>query len=163
MTSLAPILFSYASENNKSIYIIGSKQKEIENTIKIFSIKYPNLNIIGYRNGYFYSDNELEQEINKICVINPDFIIIGMGVNNQEKVLLKIKQNHYKGIGFTCGGFIHQTSLNKISYYPKWIDKYNLRFIYRMHKEQHTRKRYLKAGVVFPFIFIKEKINTFLK
>ena len=58
----------------------------------------------------------------------------------QEQFLIKVKRIGYQGIGFTCGGFIHQTSKNEIDYYPAWIDKINLRFIYRMYKEKHTRK-----------------------
>lgn len=160
MTSLAPVLFTYAIQNNKSIYIIASKQHEIENAVRIILEKFPTLNIIGYRNGYFTSPDELDAEIIKINTLNPDFLIIGMGVINQEKVLLKFKQHNFKGIGFTCGGFIHQTSKNFITYYPEWIDKWNCRFIYRMYKEKHTRKRYIKASIKFPLLFIYEKIKT---
>ena len=76
----------------------------------------------------------------------------------QEKFLLKVKNAGYLGIGFTCGGFIHQTSRNEIDYYPTWVDKTNLRFVYRMWKEPHTRKRYVTAGLLFPVRFIAEKI-----
>ncbi|MDV3112793.1 glycosyltransferase, partial [Segatella copri] len=51
-----------------------------------------------------------------------------------------------------------QTSKNEIDYYPAWVDKTNLRFIYRMWKEPHTRKRYVMAGLLFPVRFIAEKI-----
>ena len=76
----------------------------------------------------------------------------------QEKFLLKVKNAGYPGVGFTCGGFIHQTSKNEIDYYPAWVDKTNLRFVYRMWKEPHTRKRYVMAGLLFPARFIAEKI-----
>ena len=67
----------------------------------------------------------------------------------------------YQGISFTCGGFIHQTSKNEIDYYPAWVDKTNLRFVYRMWKEPHTRKRFLIAGLLFPAKFIAERIFGF--
>ena len=35
---------------------------------------------------------------------------------------------------------------------------YDLRFVYRMWKEPHTRKRYLMAGLLFPTKFIAERI-----
>lgn len=157
MTSMAPLLFEYASENNKSIYIVASKQEEIEIAVQIFKSRYPNLKIIGYRNGYFSSDEEKNNEATHIIKLNPDFIIVGMGIVKQEEFLLKVKDMGYKGIGFTCGGFIHQTSTNKIEYYPLWIDKLNLRFVYRMIKEKHTRKRYFKAMFLFPIMFIYER------
>ena len=49
--------------------------------------------------------------------------------------------------------------MNEINYYPKWIDKYNLRFLYRMYKEPHTRMRYLKAGIIFPLRFVWERLT----
>lgn len=157
-TSLAPKLFKHAAKYNKTIYIIASKQKQIESSVSIFKKQYPNIQIIGFRNGYFNSKDEMEAEAENIAKINPDFLIVGMGVIAQEKFLLMVKEKGYSGIGFTCGGFIHQTSENKINYYPKWVNKLNLRFMYRMYKEKHTRKRYFQAAFIFPIKFIYEKI-----
>lgn len=76
---------------------------------------------------------------------------------------VRVKNAGYHGIGFTCGEFIHQLAMNKINYYPAWINKYNLRFLYRMYKEPHTRKRYLKAGIFSPFTFCMGKIDWEIK
>lgn len=157
MTSLAPELLKYAEEHNKTIYIVASKQEEVERAVEIFKERYPKLNFAGYRNGYFSSEKEQNDEAAYITQLNPDFLIVGMGALMQERFLLKVKESGYKGIGFTCGGFIHQTSKNEIDYYPAWIDRMNLRFIYRMYKEKHTRKRYLQAAFIFPARFIYER------
>lgn len=158
MTSIAPELLQYAEEKQKSIYIVASKQEQVERAIDIFKESYPNLIIAGYRNGYFSSEKEIEEEAIKIVKKKTDFVIIGMGILMQEKFLLKVKQAGFEGIGFTCGGFIHQTAKNEINYYPAWVNRMNLRFIYRMYKEKHTRKRYLQAAFLFPAKFIWEKL-----
>ena len=158
MTSMAPELFAYAAEHGKSVYIVASKQEQVEKAVEIFRERYPKVKFAGYRNGYFASEEEMNQEARHIMELNPDFLIVGMGALMQEKFLLKVKRAGYQGIGFTCGGFIHQTSKNEIDYYPAWVDKTNLRFLYRMWKEPHTRKRYLMAGLLFPAKFIAERI-----
>lgn len=158
MTSLAPLLLQHAAETGKTIYIVASKQDEVKRAIEIFKERYPNLKFAGYRNGYFSDEIEQDKEAAHITQLNPDFLIVGMGTLMQEKFLLKVKNAGFQGIGFTCGGFIHQTSKNEIDYYPAWIDKLNLRFIYRMYKEKHTRKRYLIAAFIFPYRFIIERI-----
>lgn len=158
MTSMAPELFAYAAEHGKTIYIVASKQEQVEKAVEIFRERYPNVKFAGHRNGYFANENEMEQEAKHIAELNPDFLIVGMGALMQEKFLLKVKHAGYQGIGFTCGGFIHQTSRNEIDYYPSLVDKTNLRFVYRMWKEPHTRKRYVMAGLLFPARFIAEKI-----
>lgn len=158
MTSMAPELFAYAAKYGKTIYIVASKQEQVEKAVEIFRERYPNVKFVGYRNGYFASEEEMAQEARHITELNPDFLIVGMGALMQEKFLLKVKHADYQGIGFTCGGFIHQTSKNEIDYYPAWVDKTNLRFLYRMWKEPHTRKRYLTAGFLFPARFIAESV-----
>lgn len=158
MTSMAPELFAYVAKHGKAIYIVASKREQVEKAVEIFHERYPKVKFTGYRNGYFANEDEMEQEAKHITELNPDFLIVGMGALMQEKFLLKVKNAGYLGIGFTCGGFIHQTSKNEIDYYPAWVDKTNLRFIYRMWKEPHTRKRYVMAGLLFPVRFIAEKI-----
>ena len=158
MTSVAPELFEYVQKTGKTIYIVASKQEQVEKAVKIYKERYPTINIIGYRNGYFVNKEEQDEEARHIVELNPDFLIVGMGAVVQEYFLLKVKEAGFKGIGFTCGGFIHQTASNMIDYYPAWIDRTNLRFMYRMYKEPHTRKRYLKAGIVFPILFVKERL-----
>lgn len=157
MTSLAPELLSFAEQNKKSIYIVASKQEQVEKAVDIFKERYPNLQISGYRNGYFTSDSEMDKEAKYITEINPDFLIVGMGALMQERFLIKVKLNGFQGIGFTCGGFIHQTSKDEIEYYPVWANKLNLRFVYRMYKEKHTRKRYIQAAFLFPIRFTIER------
>lgn len=163
MTSLAPLLFNYAQDNGKSIAIVASKQEYVERAIKTLTEKYPKLSIVYYRNGYFDNENDKIIAARKIVMMAPDYLIVGMGIIKQEDFLLKVKKTGFQGIGFTCGGFIHQVATDKVEYYPKWIDEYNLRFVYRMYKESHTRKRYLKAAFVFPFVFILERLNIHFK
>lgn len=158
MTSLAPELLNHLIENHKTLYIVASGQEQVECAAKIFREQYPELRIAGFRNGYFSSDAEMDREAYHIVALNPDFLIVGMGALMQEKFLLKVKERGYQGIGFTCGGFIHQTAKSQIHYYPEWIDKMNLRFVYRMYKEKHTRKRYVQAAFLFPARFIWERI-----
>ena len=158
MTSIAPELLRYAENSGKTVYIVASKQEQVERAVEIFRERYPKLNIAGFRNGYFSSESEMDIEARKIAELNTDFVIVGMGILMQECFLLKVKDAGFKGIGFTCGGFIHQTAKNEIDYYPDWVDRTNLRFVYRMYKEPHTRKRYLQAAFLFPARFIWERL-----
>lgn len=157
MTSVAPILFKYAADHRKTVYVVASRQEQVEKAAEILKQRYSELCFVGLRNGYFNNEEEIEDEVKKIVSANPDFLIVGMGIIKQENFLSRAKDAGFQGIGFTCGGFIHQTAQDQIDYYPAWIDKYNLRFLYRMYKEPHTRKRYIKAGLIFPWKFVWER------
>lgn len=159
MTSVATLILQYVISEKKTIYLIGASQEEIERSVDILQRQFPGLRIIGYRNGYFSSYEEKIKEYEKIINLKPNFVIVGMGTPVQEQFLSELKKNGYTGIGFTCGGFISQLSMKGIRYYPKWTDRYNLRFIYRFYKEKHTRKRYVKALFLFPLYFIWNRLK----
>lgn len=157
MTSMAKTVFEYASKNGKNIYFVGTTQDIIEYSVAMIKNDNPSLNVCGFRNGYFSSPEERGETLAEIVSVSPDILVVGMGILNQEKFLLDAKKAGFEGVGFTCGGFLHQYAMCGSQYYPSWIDKLNLRFFYRMYKESYTIKRYGKAFFLFPVIFIKNR------
>ena len=157
MTSIGRALLEESAHEGKSLYYVASKQEEVERAVAMFRERLPDVNIIGYRNGYFSNEEDMDKEAKHITEVNPDFLVVGMGAIKQEEFLLRVKAAGYRGIGFTCGGFIHQTAHSEMDYYPAWADRMNIRFLYRMWKEPHTRKRYLMAGLIFPARFVWER------
>lgn len=152
MTSLADKTFKHAAEKSRSVYLIGAKKDEISKTVEVLLQTYPTLNIAGFRDGYFKSNQEERNALHEIVMNKPDIVIVGMGSVKQENFLLDLKRNGWEGLGFTCGGFLHQTS-ERANYYPDWINQYHLRWLYRLFKEKHARKRFLKFFFNFPFLF----------
>lgn len=162
MTSLAKELFEEAAENGKTLYIVASAEDQVKNAVIGIKKWFPRIRFAGYRSGYFNSNEDRQAAIEEIIEVMPDYLIVGMGAIKQEEFLLKTKEAGFTGIGFTCGGFISQTVINtkELDYYPRWIDNINLRFLYRMYKEPHTRRRYLKAGVLFPIRLIVNRLAS---
>ena len=160
MTSLASEFFRYSEIHSKKIYFVASKQEELDRVKRLLGKVYPELKIVGVRNGFFQDECEQSDEIQKIVNVNPDYVICGMGIVLQERFLVQLKKAGFKGIAFTCGGFVSQASGSSLNYYPRIFDKLNLRFLYRMIKEKHTRKRYLHALFLFPIKFVGEWMKT---
>lgn len=160
MTSIARRVFDYASDNHKTMYFVGTTADVIDDSIKQICTDYPKLNVVGYRNGYFLSEKEQQETIKQIVLMQPDFLVVGMGIVRQEQFLILAKKLGFEGVGFSCGGFLHQYAINGKRYYPEWIDRYNLRFLYRMYKEPHTVKRYAKAFFVFPIVFLRNYLKS---
>ncbi|MDO5978839.1 WecB/TagA/CpsF family glycosyltransferase [Flavivirga spongiicola] len=160
MTSLAPKLFEFCEENTKTIYFVGTKQSDLEKSIVNIKKEFANLNIIGYRNGYFndFKEKELFQE--ELISLNPDYIIVGMGTPLQEEFIIELKSKGYKGKSFTCGGFLHQSSSNMI-YYPAWVDKLELRWLYRSFNEKGVFKRVLISSSLFLVIILFDFFNHY--
>lgn len=161
MSGIAVELFDRLNQpsNNESIYFIGAKQDEILQAMSQMKEAYPNMNIIGNRNGYFSNEEERKQSIREIIKLNPTFVVVGMGAPLQEKYVVDLKKDGYKGISFTCGGFLHQTT-QRMQYYPDWVNKYNLRAFYRLAHEKGMLSRLWHVLVTFPIQFT---IDTYFK
>ena len=159
MSGMAVDLFDRLNRSTETIYFLGSKQSELEATISQIKSGYPNIKISGYRNGYFNSQEERTQTIRNIVDLNPDFTIVGMGSPLQEQFCLDLKNAGYKGIAFTCGGFLHQTA-NRLKYYPDWVNKYNLRAFYRLFHEKGLWGRLYNVLIQFPILFTWDTIQT---
>jgi len=160
MTSLAPKVFEKSQKEGLKIFLCGGTDQDVNDFCRIIKSKYPELNIVGKRNGYF-SDDEFSSVKDEIIKDNPDIVILGLGGRKQESVASKLTP-FIDGYIFTCGAFISQTT-KRIDFYPKYIDRLNLRWAYRFVVEPRTIKRVLisyPSFVVFLLIdFFKYKSN----
>ncbi|MDE6811076.1 MAG: WecB/TagA/CpsF family glycosyltransferase [Muribaculaceae bacterium] len=159
MSGMAVDLFGRINKSRETIYFIGTTQEALEMSLKNIKNQYPSINVAGYRNGYFSNPADRKSEIERIVNLNPDFVIVGMGSPLQEKFCIDLKKAGYKGIAFTCGGFLHQTS-SGIQYYPDWINRYNLRAFYRLTHEKGLWKRLYNVLIEFPILFTWDSLMT---
>lgn len=158
MTSFAPVLFQKCLSENKSIFFIGSTEENINRFINQITEKYSDLNILGFRNGYFKDDNDRLNSILNIIKNNPDYVVVGMGSPYQEKYLLDLKLAGFKGTGYSCGGFLHQTA-KSVKYYPGWTDTLHLRWAFRIWDEPVLFSRYFIKYPISLILFLKDVIE----
>ncbi len=153
-TSLAPIVFEKCSLENQSVYVIGAKEEQISQSVRALNKQYPKLNIIGFNSGYFKNEDHRQNVVNGIKKTNPSVVIVGMGAVHQERFLNDLKVAGWRGAGYTCGGFLHQI-ITGVDYYPDWINRYNIRWIYRIYDEPKLFKRYFfEYPIALFYIFI---------
>lgn len=150
-SGIADDLLTHIANNNRTLYIIGAKQEELDQFLVNIKGKYPKLNIIGSHHGYVKNNRNLyDQAIQDIVNNNPEFVLCGMGSPLQEEFLFDLKDKGWNGTGYTCGGFIFQTSLSLI-YYPEWVNTFKLRWLYRGISEP---KALLKTARIPWFIIV---------
>ncbi|MDB4453445.1 WecB/TagA/CpsF family glycosyltransferase [Pseudomonadales bacterium] len=151
-SSLALPIFKLCEEKKYRIVLVGGEEGTSKNASKTIRSKFKKINIVGTFNG-FIPKRELSV---KIILSLPDIVICGMGAPHQEELLLDLKSIGFTGAAFSCGGYLDQLS-DGINYYPIWIDRYNLRFAYRIFKEpRRLLKRYFVEYRVFIYNYIIE-------
>lgn len=141
-TSIADVVLRSAEQQGKRVYFVGARQAELDLFISKIKTLYPQLSIAGCHNGYFDAA-QAEGIRADICRSAADILIVGLGAGLQEQFEQDALRAGFRGVAFTCGGFIRQEALATRQYYPALINRLHLRAFYRMYREPHTIKRYL--------------------
>lgn len=125
----------------KSFYLVGARQEVIEETVAKLKKDFEGIKFLGYRNGYFTSEDERQALIDDIAAKKPDVVFVAMGSPRQELFMMEMKERHnaiYQGLG---GSFDVYTGRAKRS--PQWWIDHNLEFLYRLIKQPSRIKRQL--------------------
>ena len=135
------------NKNKKSIYLFGSKKEVLDKLIININQKYPNINIVGFSDGYVEDKDKIMQEI---ISLSPDLILIALGVPNQELLINKYLEKAKKGVFIGVGGTFDVLSGCK-KRAPKLFIKLNLEWMYRIICEPTRLKRFIQNNIVFMF------------
>ena len=149
----ARLLVKEAAKNNLKIAFLGAKEEVIKKTCENFLKKYPSLNIVYSRNGYFNNDDEIIEEIKQKT---PDIVLVGLGSPRQEEFIVKLKKELQGAAMVGVGGsFDVFSGLVKES--PKIYQKMGLEWLYRTILQPERFKRIFP---VLPLFLIKCIIDT---
>lgn len=156
MTSLAPTVFDWAAEDGHPVTLAGGRPGVAEAAKRTLLERWPRLRVTGTFSGY--GDGPSAATVHALNEPG-GLVICGMGIVRQERFLLDLRASGWRGTGFTCGGFLDQLGAG-LRYYPRWIDRLNLRFAWRLFREpgrlwrrylvdyQEFLRRWRRGGVV---------------
>jgi len=135
-------------QDEKSFYLLGTTQDVIDNTVKKLKQEYPNINILGYRDGFL--DEKAKEELkNTLQDLKPDVVFVAQGTPKQEflmEELIKVHPALYMGLG---GSFDIYGGDKKRA--PKIFLDLHLEWLYRLLKEP---TRFGRQLVLIKFLFL---------
>lgn len=154
-TDLMEKLMAVSEKEKFRIYLLGAKQDILERCVKNIRKKHPNIQIVGYRNGYF-SKNKIKDIIQQINTSHPDLLFIGMGTPQKELFAYENKDKLRVSIVQGAGGnFDVFAGLTKRA--PKWMQNYGLEWLYRILQEpRRLFWRYFSTNLAFLMIYVKQ-------
>ena len=151
-------LFLCKTKNeNLTHYFYGSTNDVLKKLKDNFEKKYKS-NIVGMHSPPFRErkPDELRQIINKINLLNPDIIWVGLGCPKQELFMFKNYNSFNSKIMIGVGAAFDYHS-GSIKYAPKIIQKMGLEWLYRLIQE--PRRLFGRYFVIIPkflYLVIKE-------
>lgn len=159
-TDIIPKILKFSAEREKGVFILGAKEHVIKTVPKKLDSEYENLNVSGYRNGYF-NEEENQEVIDEINNSGAEILILGMGAPIQELWISRNKHKLTKIKIAIAGGAIIDFMSGKVSRAPRIVRKLNLEWLYRLCLEpRRLFARYIIGNVLFFFnIFSNRKTS----
>ena len=142
-------------------FFFGAREEVVKKVVEVFTKRYHNLVIAGYRNGY-YSEDQEAAIAEQIRNSNADMLFVGFSSPQKEKFLntwMPAMQVPFcMGVG---GSFDIVAGRTKRA--PTWMQNTGLEWLYRLVQEPGRMwKRYATTNPVFIWMvlseFLKQKI-----
>ncbi len=130
---LMTMMLEYCNRTGKSIYLFGGQPNVADLAAQKIKESYPNLKIVGTRDGFF----ESSQEINILDEINekkPDILFVALGAPKQEKWINKYKKTINAKVAMGVGGSLDVWA-GTVKRAPVFFQKTGLEWFYRLLKQ----------------------------
>lgn len=142
------------NENFLSAYFLGANSENINLAVNNIKSKYSNIDIKGYRDGYFTKEEE-DSIVKEIESYKPHVLFVGMGSPRQDIFISKYMDRLNCKIFMGVGGSLDLYS-GKIKRAPKIMINMGLEWLYRV---SHEPVRIKRLWSIPKFMFISAKYH----
>lgn len=149
-------LFEQGQTGDFSVYFLGGEPGVAHRAAAAVQKRYQGLQITGVHHGYLDSDSR-SRVISEINRLQPDLLLVGMGMPLQEKFLDRYLDSLKVKVGITVGGSFDVLA-GEVNRAPLWIRRFNLEWCYRLLQEP-TRLARMTALPRFLYRVLKESLS----
>lgn len=123
-----------AQSRGMSFFLLGATRSALAKAQANVARQYPQLNIVGVRDGYFEKQEETEI-VNQINAARPDVLWVGIGVPNAQEFCVR-NRKRLTGVGVikTCGGLFDFLA-GGVLRAPLWMQNSGLEWLFRLAQE----------------------------
>jgi N-acetylglucosaminyldiphosphoundecaprenol N-acetyl-beta-D-mannosaminyltransferase len=123
-----------AMRHGLTFYFLGATTDENAEAVKNVQARYPDLRIVGARDGYFSRADE-PSVAKEIAKRRPDVLWVAMGVPREQEFIIR-NRRHLRGVGVakTSGGLFNFLSGSQ-SRAPEWMQQRGLEWLHRLASE----------------------------
>ena len=150
-------LVRMAAKNNYKIYLLGAKEEVVSKLTQIYSEKYGDKLVAGYRNGYFKKEEEADI-VKDIAQSGAQMLFVAISSPIKENFLYRHREalsevNFIMGVGGSFDVFA-----GKVKRAPVWMQKLGIEWFFRFLQEpKRMWRRYLIGNSKFIYLVFKER------
>lgn len=130
-----------AANKKYRIYMLGGAPGIVDKAKESAEKRYPGVQIVGTRHGFFTKEEEPEI-VNDIIKYYPDILLVALGVPRQEKWLAEYMEQINTPVAIGVGGTF-DVMAGTVRRAPLWMQNANLEWLYRLLSEPKRAIRML--------------------
>ena len=134
-------LLMEAAKKKYRIYMLGGAPGIVDKAKKVAEQRYPGVQIVGTRHGFFTKQEESEI-VNAIIAKQPDILLVALGVPRQEKWLVDYMEQIKAPVSIGVGGTF-DVMAGAVIRAPLWMQNANLEWLHRLLSEPKRAIRML--------------------
>lgn len=145
---LMQALVEEAAARGWRLYFLGAKQAVVETVVSQYRRAHPGLQIVGWRDGYFTSEEEADVA-GAIREARPDILFVAITSPRKEEFIHRWLNE--MNVPFCMGvGGSFDVLAGKASRAPEWMQRAGLEWLYRLMQEpRRLGPRYLATNLTF--------------
>ena len=148
-------LIELSEKRRWRVFLLGAQEEVVRKVVAVLKDKYPLLDIVGYRNGY-WSDDEEQSIVEFVRDKKPDLLFVAISSPKKER-FLGLHQPFMK-VPFSMGvGGTFDVVAGITRRAPRWMQNTGLEWFYRFLQEPRRMfHRYFVEDVYFFWLLAKE-------
>lgn len=144
------------------VFYLGAKEEIVTKTAEVMQAKHPQLTIAGTHHGYFFNNEEGNDEqavVDQIKASGARLLFVAITSPKKENFINRWKDE--LGVDFVMGvGGTFDVVAGKVSRAPVWMQENGLEWLYRVIQEPRRMwKRYLVTNSQFAWLLVQAKLG----
>lgn len=146
-------LLSVGEQHHWKVYLLGTSQEIIEAAAEKLQLQYPQVRMVGYRNGYFGAEQD-QEVVEQIARLAPDLLFVARGMTTQEPWIVQHREQLNVPLIMGVGGSFDVIS-GQLQRAPQWVQNIKAEWLFRLIQEPKRLPRML----VLPKFMLKVMRN----
>jgi N-acetylglucosaminyldiphosphoundecaprenol N-acetyl-beta-D-mannosaminyltransferase len=151
-------LLEVAEQEGYRVYLLGARAEVLVKAVARLQARYPRLNIVGYRDGYF-RDEESARICDEIRVAAPQILLVAMSSPRKEYWLTAHGPSLGVPLLMGVGGALDVVAGVR-SRAPRWLQKAGLEWLFRLLQEpRRLAARYMGTNAAFVWFVLRQAVT----
>jgi N-acetylglucosaminyldiphosphoundecaprenol N-acetyl-beta-D-mannosaminyltransferase len=142
---LPKLILELCNKHSLRLYMLGASPETNALAQKTVLERYPNIELVGGRDGYFKDEEEITATIHQ-C--NPDVVMVAMGSPKQEFLASRMVKTINNALFIGCGGAFDVLA-GTVKRAPSFFINNHIEWLYRLAKQPSRIKRQKSIPIYF--------------